>query len=138
MLRLSRSGRLLGGGVEDPVPPKTYTTRKGHLILYSEDLVSSSSQSAANRKGLGSKQEADQPLHTLRDLTGAILAYRRKQVNVTQVLKRVLLLLLYIEFWKFLWSRLRLWLLKRLFIPNSLTTSSSMCTLLLSLMSLGQ
>ncbi|KAG5283015.1 hypothetical protein AALO_G00037320 [Alosa alosa] len=79
LLRLSRSGRLMGGGVEDPTPPKTYSTRKGHLILYSEDLVSSSSQSATNRKGQGSKQEAEPPLHTLRDLTGAILAYKRKQ-----------------------------------------------------------
>lgn len=86
MLRLSRSGRLLGGGVEDPALPKTFTTRKGHLILYSEDLVSSSSQSVANRKGRVSKQEAEPALHTLRDLTGAILAYRRKQVKLTQAL----------------------------------------------------
>ncbi|XP_042565564.1 uncharacterized protein LOC122133424 [Clupea harengus] len=78
LLHLSRSGRLLGG-VGDPTPPKTYSTRKGHLILYSEDLVSSSSQSVANRKGRGSKQEAEVQLHTLRDLTGAILSYRSKQ-----------------------------------------------------------
>ncbi|KAL0183994.1 hypothetical protein M9458_019690, partial [Cirrhinus mrigala] len=37
LLRLTSSGRFFGG--LDPVPPKTYSTRRGPLILYSEDLA---------------------------------------------------------------------------------------------------
>ncbi|XP_066542028.1 uncharacterized protein [Hoplias malabaricus] len=79
LLRLTSSGRLLGG--VDPVPSKTYSTRRGPLILYSEDLALSTSQT--NRKGRTfrtSRQEAEVQLHTLQDLTEAILAYGKREM----------------------------------------------------------
>uniref|UniRef100_A0A3B1JZ43 Uncharacterized protein n=1 Tax=Astyanax mexicanus TaxID=7994 RepID=A0A3B1JZ43_ASTMX len=100
LLRLSSSGRLLGGA--EPTPPKTYSTRRGPLILYSEDLALSSCQtSKLNRKGRAlrsSREEAEIQLHTLQDLTEAILAYGKKQpqakvgchTSVTQPLLPVL------------------------------------------------
>ncbi|XP_072541791.1 uncharacterized protein KIAA2012 homolog isoform X2 [Salminus brasiliensis] len=81
LLRLSSSGRLLGG--VEPTPPKTYSTRRGPLILYSEDLALSSCQTnKVNRKGRASRTstgEAEIQLHTLQDLTEAILAYGKNQ-----------------------------------------------------------
>ncbi|MGH0133520.1 UNVERIFIED_CONTAM: hypothetical protein FKN15_052976 [Acipenser sinensis] len=70
----------------EPAPPKTYSTRKGPLILYSEDLALSSWQPGGpgrKRKGLHGHgrygRDMELQLHTLRDLTGAILAYGNKQ-----------------------------------------------------------
>ncbi|XP_062312761.1 uncharacterized protein LOC134017299 isoform X2 [Osmerus eperlanus] len=82
-LRLSNSGRFLGG--VEPVPPKTYSTRRGPLFLYSEDLASmTTGLPEASRKrqvSQQSRQEMDLHLHTLRDLTGAILAYGKKRLR---------------------------------------------------------
>ncbi|KAL6484576.1 hypothetical protein MHYP_G00066210 [Metynnis hypsauchen] len=85
LLRLTSSGRLLGG--VDPAPPKTYSTRRGPLLLYSEDLALSSCQPhKVNRRRRAfrtSREEAEVQLHTLQDLTEAILAYGKKQAKVT-------------------------------------------------------
>ncbi|XP_056610553.1 uncharacterized protein LOC130427264 isoform X2 [Triplophysa dalaica] len=80
LLRLTGSGLFLGG--TEPVPPKTYSTRRGPLILYSEDIALSYQACQVNRKRkalTGPKQEVEYHLHTLQDLTGAILAYGKKQ-----------------------------------------------------------
>ncbi|XP_073668095.1 uncharacterized protein KIAA2012 homolog isoform X2 [Paramisgurnus dabryanus] len=80
LLRLTSSGHFLGH--VEPAPPKTYSTRRGPLILYSEDLALSYQPGTLNRKRKapsGSKHEVDFHLHTLQDLTGAILAYGKKQ-----------------------------------------------------------
>ncbi|KAK3543554.1 hypothetical protein QTP70_023881 [Hemibagrus guttatus] len=81
LLRLSSSGRLLSG--MEPTPPKTYSTRRGPLILFSEDFASSFSQpDKVNRKDRSfraSRQEAEFEFYSLRDLTEAALAYCKKQ-----------------------------------------------------------
>ncbi|KAG9340849.1 hypothetical protein JZ751_020042 [Albula glossodonta] len=81
-LRLSDSGRIKCG--VEPAPPKTYSTRKGPLLLYSADLALPANPDGTDRKRQGcqhSAQEAELQMRTLRDLTGAILAYDRKQVK---------------------------------------------------------
>uniref|UniRef100_H3B3C1 Uncharacterized protein n=1 Tax=Latimeria chalumnae TaxID=7897 RepID=H3B3C1_LATCH len=69
----------------NPALRKTFSTRKGALILYSEDLALSSWQPRGTSKGWrghGShRKKLKVQLHTLKDLTGAILAYGNKQVN---------------------------------------------------------
>ncbi|KAK2905207.1 hypothetical protein Q8A67_007006 [Cirrhinus molitorella] len=82
LLRLTSSGRFFGG--LEPVPPKTYSTRRGPLILYSEDLALAYQSGQVNRKRKAlscPKQEAKKQLHTLQDLTGAILAFGRNKVG---------------------------------------------------------
>ncbi|CDQ95200.1 unnamed protein product, partial [Oncorhynchus mykiss] len=89
LLRLSKSGRLLGG--EEPALPKTYSTRQGPLFLYYQEMAMTSSflsscpsVSEDIRKGQASqhsRQEVELQLNTLRDLTGAILAYGKKQLR---------------------------------------------------------
>ncbi|XP_021119281.1 uncharacterized protein KIAA2012 homolog isoform X2 [Heterocephalus glaber] len=63
--------------------PKTFSTRKGALILYSEGLAIPAWTPGERRKGpyrpLGHKKKLDLELHTLQDLKEAILAYGRKQ-----------------------------------------------------------
>ncbi|XP_053232818.1 uncharacterized protein KIAA2012 homolog [Podarcis raffonei] len=63
--------------------PKTYSTRTGALLLYSEDLAKPSRKLKGIRKTwrrLRSKsQKIHIELHTLQDLVRAILAYGRKQ-----------------------------------------------------------
>ncbi|XP_043104126.1 trichohyalin isoform X2 [Puntigrus tetrazona] len=79
LLRLTSSGRFFGG--MEPVPPKTYSTRRGPLILYSEDLARAYKTGQVNRKRKAQscpKQEVEKQLHTLQDLTGAILAFGKK------------------------------------------------------------
>ncbi|KAJ8352310.1 hypothetical protein SKAU_G00237860 [Synaphobranchus kaupii] len=81
VLRLSDSGRIRCG--EEPTPPKTYSTRRGPLLLYSADLALPCNPEDASRKRRGSQhsvQEVELRLRSLRDLTGAILAYDKKQV----------------------------------------------------------
>ncbi|CAB1329217.1 unnamed protein product, partial [Coregonus sp. 'balchen'] len=83
------SGRLLGG--VEPALPKTYSTRRGPLFLYYEEMAMTSSVlsscpsgSEDNRKRWAShhsRQEVELQLNTLRDLTGAILAYGNKQLR---------------------------------------------------------
>ncbi|KAB5577215.1 hypothetical protein PHYPO_G00207360 [Pangasianodon hypophthalmus] len=84
LLRLSSSGRLLSG--VEPTPPKTYSTRRGPLILYSEDFALSSSQpDKVNRKERAfraSREEAEFEFYSIRDLTEAALAYCKKQAKV--------------------------------------------------------
>ncbi|KAF4087092.1 hypothetical protein AMELA_G00091760 [Ameiurus melas] len=84
LLRLSSSGRLLSG--VEPTPPKTYSTRRGPLILYSEDFASSSSQpdkvTRKEQSFRGSREEADFEFYSLQDLTAAALAYCKKQAKV--------------------------------------------------------
>uniref|UniRef100_A0AAY5K4L4 Uncharacterized protein n=1 Tax=Esox lucius TaxID=8010 RepID=A0AAY5K4L4_ESOLU len=93
LLRVSQRGHLLDR--VDPVPPKTYSTRRGPLFLYYEDMATSytvmssglsscPAESEVNRKKRASqhsRQEEDIQLNTLRDLTGAILAYGNKQLR---------------------------------------------------------
>ncbi|XP_046513738.1 uncharacterized protein KIAA2012 homolog isoform X3 [Equus quagga] len=63
--------------------PKTFSTRKGALILYSEGLAVSAWTPAERRKGpygpTGPRKRLDLELHTLQDLKEAILAYGRRQ-----------------------------------------------------------
>ncbi|KAF4109440.1 uncharacterized protein KIAA2012 isoform X2 [Onychostoma macrolepis] len=83
LLRLTSSGRFFGG--LEPVPPKTYSTRRGPLILYSEDLALAYRTGQVNRKRMAPscpKQEVEKQLHTLQDLTGAILAFGKKKSTV--------------------------------------------------------
>ncbi|XP_045567067.1 uncharacterized protein [Salmo salar] len=89
LLRLSKSGRLLCG--VEPALPKTYSTRQGPLFLYYQEMAMTSSflsscpsGSEDIRKRLASqhsRQEVELQLNTLRDLTGAILAYGKKQLR---------------------------------------------------------
>ncbi|XP_033285761.2 uncharacterized protein KIAA2012 homolog isoform X2 [Orcinus orca] len=63
--------------------PKTFSTRKGALILYSEGLAISALTPKERSKGpycpKGHRKRLDLELHTLQDLKEAILAYRRRQ-----------------------------------------------------------
>ncbi|XP_034510863.1 uncharacterized protein KIAA2012 homolog [Ailuropoda melanoleuca] len=63
--------------------PKTFSTRKGALILYSEGLAISAWPPEERRKGphhpKGHRKRLDLELHTLQDLRKAILAYGRRQ-----------------------------------------------------------
>ncbi|XP_033620430.1 uncharacterized protein KIAA2012 homolog [Fukomys damarensis] len=63
--------------------PKTFSTRKGALILYSEGLAVPAWTPRERRKApyqaLGHKKRLDLELHTLQDLKEAILAYGRKE-----------------------------------------------------------
>jgi len=65
--------------------PKTFSTRKGALILYSEGLAISAWTPEERRKGpyrpKGRRKRPDLELHTLQDLKEAILAYGRRQVS---------------------------------------------------------
>lgn len=65
--------------------PKTFSTRKGVLILYSEGLAISAWTPAERRKGSyrpkGHRKSLDPNLLTLQDLREAILAYERRQVG---------------------------------------------------------
>ncbi|XP_036029266.1 uncharacterized protein KIAA2012 homolog [Onychomys torridus] len=57
--------------------PKTFSTRKGALILYSEGLAVSAWTPKERRRG--HRKKPDLELHTLQDLKEAILAYGRRQ-----------------------------------------------------------
>nr|XP_040150652.1 uncharacterized protein KIAA2012 homolog isoform X3 [Ictidomys tridecemlineatus] len=65
--------------------PKTFSTRKGALILYSEGLAISAWTHKERRKGScclkGHKKGLDLELRTLQDLKEAVLAYGRKQME---------------------------------------------------------
>ncbi|XP_031223477.1 uncharacterized protein KIAA2012 homolog isoform X5 [Mastomys coucha] len=58
-------------------PPKTFSTRKGALILYSEGLAVSAWTPRERRRG--PRKKPDLGLHTLQDLKEAILAYGRRK-----------------------------------------------------------
>ncbi|EGW06122.1 Uncharacterized protein KIAA2012-like [Cricetulus griseus] len=57
--------------------PKTFSTRKGALILYSEGLAVSAWTPKERKRG--HRKKPDLELHTLQDLKEAILAYGRRQ-----------------------------------------------------------
>ncbi|GAA6219138.1 uncharacterized protein LOC108872809 [Lates japonicus] len=83
LLRLSNSGRLI---VEpESTLPKTYSTRRGPLLLYSQDLVTvetSYESGAGNRKKRVVQQynkQVEQQLSRLKELTAAILSYSNIQ-----------------------------------------------------------
>ncbi|XP_012510850.1 PREDICTED: uncharacterized protein KIAA2012 homolog [Propithecus coquereli] len=59
--------------------PKTFSTRKGALILYSEGLAVSAWTPEERRKGSYRSKGHGRRLHTVQDLKEAILAYGRKQ-----------------------------------------------------------
>ncbi|KYO33388.1 uncharacterized protein KIAA2012 homolog isoform X2 [Alligator mississippiensis] len=63
--------------------PKTYSTRTGALVLYSEDLAEPSWKQRGGRKGPQGhrhrRKKLQIELHTLQDLTRAILAYGGNQ-----------------------------------------------------------
>lgn len=65
--------------------PKTFSTRKGALILYSEGLAITAWTPEERRKGphrlKGRRKKPGIELHTLQDLKKAILAYGRRQVG---------------------------------------------------------
>ncbi|GAB5575893.1 uncharacterized protein KIAA2012 homolog isoform X1 [Prionailurus iriomotensis] len=68
--------------------PKTFSTRKGALILYSEGLALSAWTPEGRRKGpyrsKGHRKRLGFELHTLQDLKEAILAYGRGQRSRTE------------------------------------------------------
>nr|XP_056717542.1 uncharacterized protein KIAA2012 homolog [Euleptes europaea] len=62
--------------------PKTYSTKTGALVLYSEDLAKPSRKLRKSQQIFRSKSRAlHVELHTLRDLVRAILAYGGKQAR---------------------------------------------------------
>nr|XP_046260648.1 uncharacterized protein KIAA2012 [Scatophagus argus] len=79
LLQLSKRGLLL---VEaESTLPKTYSTRRGPLLLYSQDLVnmetSCQSETTGRKKRIVRQytQQMEQQLSTLKELTAAILSY---------------------------------------------------------------
>ncbi|XP_061089919.1 uncharacterized protein LOC133123469 [Conger conger] len=79
VLRLSDSGRIRCG--VEPAPPKTYSTRRGPLLLYSADMALPCKPEDASRKRRGYQNSVQQVELQLRTLTGAILAYDKKQTQ---------------------------------------------------------
>ncbi|XP_069009709.1 uncharacterized protein KIAA2012 homolog [Embiotoca jacksoni] len=85
LLRLSHSGRLL---VEaEATLPKTYSTRRGPLLLYSQDLVTLESRSHPKTRDEKQRvvrrqtRQVEQQLSTVKDLTAAILKYSNNQFS---------------------------------------------------------
>ncbi|XP_031749271.1 uncharacterized protein KIAA2012 homolog isoform X3 [Xenopus tropicalis] len=76
-------GRYSSNRFWEILPPKTYSTKKGSLVLFSEDLALPWWYRVNNKwvqRGHRLKQnKLKLELNTLQDLTGAILAYGRKQ-----------------------------------------------------------
>ncbi|XP_074551470.1 uncharacterized protein KIAA2012 homolog isoform X2 [Halichoeres trimaculatus] len=83
MLHLSKSGHLLSEA--RPTLPKTFSTRRGPLLLYSQALITveagCGSDTRKRRKHdlQESRQEVEEQLSTLKELTAAILNYRTNQ-----------------------------------------------------------
>ncbi|XP_062258842.1 uncharacterized protein LOC133967432 [Platichthys flesus] len=89
LLHWSNSGRLLVKAVS--TLPKTYSTRRGPLLLYSQDLVSTERKCrlvAGNRKKRAVQhcsQQVEQQLSTLKELTSAILSYRNNKCSYSRL-----------------------------------------------------
>ncbi|KAG7240425.1 hypothetical protein INR49_026996 [Caranx melampygus] len=90
LLRLSSSGHPLME--EESTLPKTYSTRKGPLLLYSQDLVTietSCGSEAGNRKRRRFvrryAQHVEQRLSTLKELTAAILNFTNNRFPLTRL-----------------------------------------------------
>lgn len=67
--------------------PRTYSTRMGALVPYSENLAEPLWKKGGRRMGLQGhrcRRKLQMELHTLQDLTRAILAYRGKQVRTNR------------------------------------------------------
>ncbi|XP_048870886.1 uncharacterized protein LOC125742682 isoform X2 [Brienomyrus brachyistius] len=87
LLRLSHSGHVWTGG--DPAPPKTYSTRRGPLILYSEDLAlsplrpddASTKAPESGHPQHGAERQVPPQWH----LADPIVAYGRKQIRRSYV-----------------------------------------------------
>ncbi|KAG7501606.1 hypothetical protein JOB18_003471 [Solea senegalensis] len=83
VLRLTSSGRLLVAA--EQALPKTYSTRRGPLLLYSQDLVTTKTNcelEAGQRKKRVVRrrtQQVEQQRSTLKELTAAILNYSNSQ-----------------------------------------------------------
>ncbi|XP_074513640.1 uncharacterized protein KIAA2012 homolog isoform X1 [Sebastes fasciatus] len=79
LLRVSNSGRLFVDA--ESSLPKTYSTRRGPLLLYSQDLVTmetsrySETRDRKQRVVRRYTQQVEQRLSTLKELTAAILSY---------------------------------------------------------------
>ncbi|XP_071338689.1 uncharacterized protein KIAA2012 homolog isoform X8 [Trachinotus anak] len=89
LLHLSNSGHLL---VEaESTLPKTYSTRRGPLLLYSQDLVTvetncgSETENRKKRVVRRYTQQVEQQLSTLKELTAAILSYTNNQYTSSQL-----------------------------------------------------
>ncbi|XP_049904890.1 uncharacterized protein LOC126393077 [Epinephelus moara] len=89
LLRLSNSGHLF---VEaESALPKTYSTRRGPLLLYSQDLVTvetSGNSETRDRKQrvVGSyTRQVKQQLSTLKELTASIMGYSNTQLNSSKL-----------------------------------------------------
>ncbi|KAI4805265.1 hypothetical protein KUCAC02_009890 [Chaenocephalus aceratus] len=86
-LRLSNSGRQIVN--EESALPKTYSTRRGQLQLYSQDLVTIET-SAVTRDGKQkvvqryTRQDKSQ-LSTLKELTAAIMSYSNTQYTSSRL-----------------------------------------------------
>ncbi|KAM6978389.1 uncharacterized protein KIAA2012 homolog [Tautogolabrus adspersus] len=89
LLRMSESGRLFGDAESNL--PKTYSTRRGPLLLYSQDFVTletglqSEMREKQKKVVQRYKQEVEQQLSTLRELTAAILNYGNNQFNFSKI-----------------------------------------------------
>ncbi|XP_067373479.1 uncharacterized protein KIAA2012 homolog [Channa argus] len=83
LLRLSSSGHLFAEA--ESSLPKTYSTRRGALLLYSQDLaameINSGLQTGHRKKRVVQRdtQQAQQQLRTLKELTAAILSFSNNQ-----------------------------------------------------------
>ncbi|XP_033984831.1 uncharacterized protein KIAA2012 [Trematomus bernacchii] len=87
LLRLSNSGRQIVN--EESALPKTYSTRRGQLQLYSQDLVTIET-SAVTRDGKQKvvrryTQQDKSRLSTLKELTAAILSYSNTQYTSSRL-----------------------------------------------------
>ncbi|CAB1422543.1 unnamed protein product [Pleuronectes platessa] len=89
LMHWSNSGRLLVQA--ESTLPKTYSTRRGPLLLYSQDLVSTESKcgSVAGKRNKRAVQhyseQVEQQLSTLKELTSAILSYRNNQCSYSRL-----------------------------------------------------
>ncbi|XP_041662297.1 uncharacterized protein KIAA2012 [Cheilinus undulatus] len=88
LLRLSKSGHLLVKA--ESTLPKTYSTRRGPLLLYSQDFVTvetSLQPESRDRKQqeIWPYTEEVEQLSTLKELTAAILNYNENQFNFSRL-----------------------------------------------------
>ncbi|XP_035459670.2 uncharacterized protein LOC118282571 isoform X2 [Scophthalmus maximus] len=89
LLRFSSSGHVLVK--EESTLPKTYSTRRGPLLLYSQDLVTmetSCESEAENRKKRLARrytEQVERQLSTLKELTAAILRYGKNQYTYSRL-----------------------------------------------------
>ncbi|XP_045910523.1 uncharacterized protein KIAA2012 homolog [Micropterus dolomieu] len=89
LLRLSNSGHLLAEA--ESTLPKTYSTRRGPLLLYSQDLATMETSCHSETKDRKQRvvrqytQQVEQQLSTLKELTAAILSYSNNQFTSSRL-----------------------------------------------------